>query len=119
VEQTIAPNIFVGEHTICVFGPGGLCGNAEQAEFKLCHPFACRNSATTRAQRARLELRRRGWKNFTGVFERARLKIEADVPGLVEEFAAVEDRELRNLILADLPGRAARGIEHGEDHEQP
>lgn len=104
-------NIYVGEHTICVFGPGGMCGNNDQAEFKLCHPFACRNSATTRSQRARLELRRRGWEHFTGVFERARLKIESDLPGLVEEFAAMRDSELRSLILADLPGRAVLGTE--------
>lgn len=47
-----AHNAYVGELTICVFGPGGLCGNEEQADFKLCRPFACRNSAMTRAQRA-------------------------------------------------------------------
>jgi hypothetical protein len=105
------PNVFVGELTICVHGPGGLCGNDEEADFKLCRPFVCRNSSTTPSQRARLELRRRGWESGGGVFDRARKKIEFDVPGLADEFRGVTDAALRLLILDDLPGRFQRAAE--------
>ncbi|MGJ9371692.1 hypothetical protein [Nesterenkonia sp. CF4.4] len=107
-------NVFIGEFSICVFGPGGLCGNEEEADFKLCRPFACKNSAMTKSQRARLELRRRAWEPLGGVFDRARRKIEQDVPGLAREFKAWNDARLRNFVLDDLPGRymqAARGVD--------
>ncbi|WP_284989488.1 hypothetical protein [Arthrobacter sp. efr-133-TYG-120] len=112
------PNVAVGELTICVFGPGGLCGNESEAEFKLCRPYACRNSATTRAQRARNELRRRGWVGLTGVFERARRKIEADVPGIAKEFADLDDKALRTLIIEDMPGRYQRLAQESADNEE-
>ncbi|PWB97820.1 hypothetical protein [Homoserinimonas hongtaonis] len=98
-------NVFVGEFTVCVHGPGGLCGNEQEAEFRLCRPIACRNSATTQAQRARLELRRRHLAGKTGVYERARRKIEVDAPDLEAEFAGVDDEALRVRVLRDLPGR--------------
>jgi len=119
--NTISKNtehVFVGEMTICVHGPGGLCGDETQADWLLCRPFACRNSAMTRAQRARQELRRRGFSRRTGVFERARRKIEEDAPGLAEEFTDLDDAELRTLILDDLPGRYARAAEE-DNHDQP
>lgn len=111
------PNVYVGELTICVFGPGGLCGSGSEADFKLCRPFVCRNSATTKAQRGRLELRRRVWLQFDGAFERARRKIEADTPGIAEEFADLDDAALRELILADLPGRYLFATDEGDDGE--
>lgn len=98
------PNVFVGEFTICVHGPGGLCGNADEADFRLCRPSACRNSATTPAQRARMELRRRGLIGKIGVFERSRRKIESDAPDLEAEFAEHSDEDLRRIILGELPG---------------
>ncbi|NUU06364.1 hypothetical protein [Leifsonia sp. C5G2] len=99
------PNVFVGEFTICVHGPGGLCGNAEEADFRLCRPTACRNSATTPSQRARMELRRRGLVGKGGVFERSRRKIEADAPTLEAEFAQLTDADLREITLQEIPGR--------------
>ncbi|MET0886470.1 MAG: hypothetical protein ABWX92_08470 [Mycetocola sp.] len=110
------PNVFIGELTICVHGPGGLCGNETEAEFKLCRPGACRNSAMTAAQRARVELRRRGFlRGTSGVFDRARRKIESDLPELAAEFVALTDAELRDLILEDLPGRFRRAAEGAVD----
>lgn len=110
-------DVFVGELTICVHGPGGLCGNEKEADWLLCRPFACRNSGTTRAQRARLELRRRGWARRSGVFERARRKIEEDAPGLADEFADLNDADLRTLILDDLPGRYASAAKGDDDDD--
>ncbi|MFJ5535107.1 hypothetical protein [Streptomyces sp. NPDC093261] len=103
--------IFVGELTFCVFGPGGLCGSEAEADFTLCRPGACGNSATSVAHRARMELRRRAWSR-PGVFDRARRKIEQDNPGLAAEFAHLDDAALRHLLLDTLPTRyasAARG----------
>lgn len=111
--------VFVGEHTICVFGPGGLCGSSTEAEWKLCRPGACRNSGMTRAQRARLELRRRGLVGRDGVFQRARRKLEDDNPTLAEEFANLDDTALRDLVLADLPGRFATAAQESADDQQP
>lgn len=106
-------NVFVGEFTICVHGPGGLCGNEQEAEFRLCRPTACRNSATTRAQRARMEIRRRDLCGKDGAYERARRKIEADAPGLEAEFVGMSDEELRDITLRDLPGRFAEAAREG------
>lgn len=101
-------HVFVGELTVCVQGPGGLCGSEDEADWLLCRPFACRNSAMTRAQRARLELRRRGWARRDGVFQRARSKIEQDAPDIEAEFAELDDAAVRSLVLDDLPFPIAR-----------
>ncbi|MDQ0259480.1 hypothetical protein [Sinomonas atrocyanea] len=101
------PNVYVGEFTVCVHGPGGLCGNEAEADFRLCRPNVCRNSALTQGNRARLELRRRGLDGKPGVFERSRRKIEADAPELQAEFEGRSDSDLRDLALAELPGRYA------------
>lgn len=113
-----ATNVFVGQMTVCIHGPGGLCGNAEEADFRLCRPIACRNSATTFAQRAKLELRRRSLRNLGGVYARAQRKIEVDAPNLAAEFVDYDDKRLRALAISDLPGRfadaASTGVEHGK-----
>ncbi|PZE68769.1 hypothetical protein [Curtobacterium sp. MCBD17_021] len=101
------PNVTVGTFTICIFGPGGLCGSVHEANFRLCRPGKCRNSAMTRGQRAREELVRRGHAGKGGIFERAKRKIEADMPALQPEFAVLDDSDLIEIVLTDLPGRYA------------
>ncbi|MDM7885669.1 hypothetical protein QUG92_11195 [Curtobacterium sp. RHCKG23] len=100
-------NVTVGTFTICVFGPGGLCGGVHEANFRLCRPGACRNSAMTIGQRARQELARREHVGREGVFERARKKIEVDMPELKPEFENFTDPDLIELILNELPGSYA------------
>ena len=109
------PNVYIGEGTICIHGPGGLCGNPSEAEWMLCRPGACRNSAVTRGQRARHELRRRNWTSLGGVFARARAKLEEDLPGLEAEFAPFDDAFLRDLMLSELPGRFALAARGGDN----
>lgn len=104
-------HVFVGELTVCVQGPGGLCGSEDEADWLLCRPFKCKNSAMTRAQRARLELRRRGWSRRDGVFQRARSKIDEDAPDLEAEFADLDDAAVRSLVLNDLPFPIARAAQ--------
>lgn len=101
------PNVSVGPFTICVFGPGGLCGSVHEANFRLCRPGKCRHSAMTRGQRAREELVRRGHSGKGGIFERAKRKIEADMPQLQPEFVGLDDPALIEIVLTDLPGRYA------------
>ncbi|SOC86942.1 hypothetical protein SAMN05660766_0606 [Curtobacterium sp. 314Chir4.1] len=100
-------NVVAGTFTICVFGPGGLCGGVMEANFRLCRPGACKNSAMTKGQRARQELARREHVGREGIFERARKKIEADMPELKPEFETFTDPDLIELILTELPGSYA------------
>jgi hypothetical protein len=61
----------------------------------------------TKGQRARQELARREHIGREGIFERARKKIEADMPQLKPEFESFTDPELIELILTELPGSYA------------
>ncbi len=97
------PNIAVGPFTICVFNAeGALCGGAGAADFRLCRPFECRNSAMTRAQRARFELRRRVEANMGPALLRSSAKLAAAAPDIIDEFADLTDHDLSRIIAEDL-----------------
>lgn len=100
-----AQNVETGPYTLCVFQPdGALCGGSGSANFRLCRPGECRNSVMTRADRARLELRRRGDAQRNPVHQRNAAKIAEGLPGLQAEFAGTNDDELVRIIVEDTDG---------------
>ena len=110
------PNIEVGPYTICVYTPdGALCGGKGAADFRLCRPYECRNSAMTPAQRARIELRRRLEDGRSAVVQRSADKIAEAMPEIVQEFADVTDDQLVKIIADDLDDYIAEAL--GLDEE--
>jgi hypothetical protein len=96
-------NISLGPHTICVFqAEGALCGGHGSADFRLCRPYECRNSAMTRSHRASAELRRRLDGRGHPALDRSARKIAAAMPEVVEEFAQTSDDELVRLVADEL-----------------
>ncbi len=83
-----------------------------EANFRLCRPGACKNSAMTKGQRARQELARREHVGREGIFERARKKIEADMPTLSQSSRASRIPTHR-VILTELPGSYASAARAG------
>ncbi|MFE7330761.1 hypothetical protein ACFU8W_38635 [Streptomyces sp. NPDC057565] len=98
-------NIAVGPYTICVYGrDGAMCGGDGAADFRLCRPFECRNSAMTKAQRARSELRRRIELEMDPALHRSALKFAAAMPEVVDDFTGMTDDELVRVIAVELEG---------------
>lgn len=90
-----------GPYTTCFFQPdGALCGGRGAADFRLCQPGSCRNSAPSRSHRARLELRRRRNVAMGGIYLRNADKIAEDNPALEAEFEGATDEELVDLAKA-------------------
>lgn len=98
-------NVETGPYTLCVFqSDGALCGGVGSADFRLCRPGECRNSVMTRADRARMELRRRIDAGRGPVHQRNADKILQGVPEIVEEFADLDNDALVTLIKDDIDG---------------
>jgi hypothetical protein len=111
------PNIEVGPYTICVYSPdGALCGGKGSADFRLCRPFECRNSAMTPGQRARVELRRRLEAAGSAVQQRSAKKLAEGMPEIVEEFEATPDDDLVRLVAQEMDDYIveALGLDEGE-----
>ena len=88
-----------GPYTTCFFQQdGALCGGRGSADFRLCQPGSCRNSAPSRSHRARLELRRRRNVTAGGIYLRNAEKIVADNPDLEADFAGLTDDELTDIV---------------------
>lgn len=88
-----------GPYTTCFFqAEGALCGGRGSADFRLCQPGSCRNSAPSRSHRARLELRRRRNVAAGGIYLRNAEKIAADNPELEAEFAELSNEDLLEVV---------------------
>ena len=111
-------NLAVGPYTICVFNPdGALCGGQGAADFRLCRPYECRNSAMTLGHRARVELRRRLEMNMAPILRRSAEKIATAMPEIVQEFEQHSDDDLVRIVADELDDYivAALGIDAGEE----
>jgi hypothetical protein len=104
-------NIAVGPYTICIYSAdGALCGGEGAADFRLCRPFECRNSAMTPGQRARIELRRRLELRMHPALHRSARKIAEAMPEVVAEFSEVSDDELARIIATELDEYVAEAL---------
>jgi len=105
------PNVRTGPYTICVYSSAtALCGGDGAADFRLCRPYECRNSAMTRADRARVELRRRDELRMTPILHRSAKKLEEGMPGIVEEFSQQSDAELLKIVTEELDDYVAEAL---------
>ncbi|HLU42465.1 MAG TPA: hypothetical protein VKZ55_08720 [Microthrixaceae bacterium] len=96
-------NLRTGPYTLCLYRPEmALCGGQGAADFRLCRPHECKNSAMSRAQRALLELRRRQELRMAPILRRNAEKIAAAIPELEGEFAAMSDEVLATIAAEDL-----------------
>lgn len=96
------PNVEVGPLTICVYNSeGALCGGRGAADFRLCRPFECRNSAMTPGQRARVELRRRLEAAGSDIQRRSARKLAEGMPEIIEEFKDMTDDELVRMVAQE------------------
>ena len=105
------PNIKTGPYTICVYSSAtALCGGDGAADFRLCRPYECRNSSMIRADRARVELRRRDEMRMSPILQRSAKKLAAGMPEVVEEFADVADEALIAIVTEDLDSYIADAL---------
>lgn len=96
-------NLRTGPYTLCLYRPEmALCGGEGSADFRLCRPYECRNSAMSRAHRAVLELRRRQELRMAPILHRNAAKIASAMPEILEEFADTTDAELASIAADDL-----------------
>lgn len=96
-------NLAVSPWTLCIYqDEGALCGGHGAADFRLCRPGECRNSAQTQAQRAAMELRRRTDLRLHPFLARDAHKIAEGLPNLEAEFAELSDDDLVALIDDDI-----------------
>ena len=99
------PNVKTGPYTVCVFSAStALCGGDGAADFRLCRPYECRNSAMTAGDRARVELRRRDEMRMAPILQRSAKKIEAGIPEVIAEFKDVSDEDLLMIVKTELDG---------------
>ena len=96
------PNLKTGPHTLCLYRPEtALCGGDGAADFRLCRPYECRNSAMTVGQRAAVELRRRQDLRMAPILRRDAEKIASGMPDIVSEFVDTDDDELAQIVAAE------------------
>jgi hypothetical protein len=114
------PNLRTGPYTLCLYDQStALCGGRGAADFRLCRPFECRNSAMTQAHRAKIELRRRQELQMAPILTRDAEKIGKAMPEVIEEFSGTPDDELIAIVAADLESYVAEALagEGGESGE--
>ncbi|MCL5052532.1 hypothetical protein [Ferrimicrobium acidiphilum] len=114
------PNLRTGPYTLCLYDQStALCGGRGAADFRLCRPFECRNSAMTQAHRAKIELRRRQELQMAPILRRDAEKIGKAMPEVIEEFSGTPDDELIAIVAADLESYVAEALagEGGESGE--
>ena len=96
-------NVSTGPHTLCLYRPDvALCGGHGAADFRLCRPYECRNSAMSKADRAKIELRRRQEMQMAPILRRSASKISKGMPEIEVEFADTTSEELIGIVAADL-----------------
>ena len=111
-------NLASGPYTLCIYRPEqALCGGRGAADFRLCRPSECRNSAMTVAQRAKIELRRRQEAAMGTPLWRSANKIQDAMPEIQIEFAELADQELVRIIAEELDSYLSEAL--NEDNEQP
>ena len=64
----------------------------------------------TRADRARVELRRRDELRMTPILHRSAKKLEEGMPGIVEEFSQQSDAELLKIVTEELDDYVAEAL---------
>ncbi|HLT70662.1 MAG TPA: hypothetical protein VKZ72_10880 [Acidimicrobiales bacterium] len=96
-------NLRTGPYTLCLYRPEmALCGGQGAADFRLCRPHECKNSAMSRAHRALVELRRRQELQMAPILRRNAEKIATAMPAVIEEFADITNNELAAIAAEDL-----------------
>ena len=104
------PNISTGEYTMCIYRKEvALCGGHGAANFRLCRPYECRNSVMSKADRAKMELRRRELLQMDSapILQRSANKISEGMPEIEIEFADTTSEELIRIVVAELDGYIA------------
>ena len=107
------PNIEQGPLTLCVFQvEGALCGGKGKPDFRLCLPGQCRNSVMTMSDRARYELmRRQHLQLFSPVLRRAADRMHDANPAIAEEFAALDDDAVAQIVKDHVDEYIRRALE--------
>jgi hypothetical protein len=96
-------NIVTGPNTLCIYRPEvALCDGKGSANFRLCRPFECRNSVMSKADRAKVELRRRQEMLMAPILQRSAKKISKGMPEIEIEFADMTNEALISIVAADL-----------------
>jgi hypothetical protein len=107
------PNIEQGPLTLCVFQvEGALCGGKGKPDFRLCLPGQCRNSVMTMSDRARYELMRRQHLQLSSpVLRRAADRMHDANPAIAEEFAALDDDAVAQIVKDHVDEYIRRALE--------